>query len=342
MSTTPPLDQRCMIAIRKAVRRGPYCGHLDRDEPLVNPIRSGSGFVVPAKEDGMTKRDQDSDEGGIRQTLRGTISRAQLLTAAGAGLALAVVPGAAAAAGTGSPQRLEFPYFPQVAGTYTPEEILDILNIMDTLEYTAIAVHTDVITNATKLGLNALTLTVEQAEVAVAQYHVDFLESLGAQPLTRTFTFRTPNDTAAAVFASTEFGTTFLVAGYMTAAREFAELGQPTLVKYAFQLGATWAEHRSLARGVLAIGGATREIPANNKAFETDHFVYVRDLWNFLKGLGLFGGNKISLSAPDRNTVLAAAGPMAKAVVQQTPNNAIVSTPSAAVGKFLAERGAKP
>ena len=57
----------------------------------------------------MTKRDQDSDEGGIRQTLRGTISRAQLLTVAGAGLALATVPGAAAAAGQPAAQ-------PQPAG----------------------------------------------------------------------------------------------------------------------------------------------------------------------------------------------------------------------------------
>jgi hypothetical protein len=273
----------------------------------------------------------------------GRISRAQALALAGAGLALAAAPGVAAADG-GSVRApfTEFPFFPGVLGRYSPESIQDILNIMDTLEYTALAVHADVLANASKIGLNALTLAVEQAELAVAQYHIDFLESLGAQPRTKTFTFRTPNNSTAAVFASTEFGSTFLIAGYMTAAREFAELGQPTLVKYAYQLGATWAEHRALARGVLALGGAASEIPPNNKAFETDHFVYVRDLWAFLTGLGLFGALSISLTAPSRADVLAAAGPMAAAVIQQKPNNAIASTPSSAVRTFLGERGATP
>jgi hypothetical protein len=32
-----------------ASRRGPYSGHLDRAEPLVNPIREGSGFVFEEK-----------------------------------------------------------------------------------------------------------------------------------------------------------------------------------------------------------------------------------------------------------------------------------------------------
>lgn len=31
---------------RKALTRGPQHGHLDRAEPLVNPVRSGSGFVA--------------------------------------------------------------------------------------------------------------------------------------------------------------------------------------------------------------------------------------------------------------------------------------------------------
>ncbi len=77
-----------------------------------------------------------TSEAGIQGYLKATVSRAQLLTAAGAGLALAAVPGAAAAAGavgTGSAQRLEFPFFPHVQGTYTTENILDILNVLDTL-----------------------------------------------------------------------------------------------------------------------------------------------------------------------------------------------------------------
>jgi len=35
----PTLDKGYMLVARKATTRGPYSGHLDCAEPLVNPIR---------------------------------------------------------------------------------------------------------------------------------------------------------------------------------------------------------------------------------------------------------------------------------------------------------------
>jgi hypothetical protein len=286
-----------------------------------------------------TKRSTKHDT--LRPYLTAQVSRAQLL-AAGAGLAIAALPGSAAADGSPRPDRLEFPFFPQVKGTYTPESIQDIFNLLDTFEHAGIAYHADILSRASQIGLTPFGLAIEQADIAIAQYHVDFLESVGAHSLTDTFTFRTPVTTAAAVFGGTEFGTSFLLASYMTAVREFAELGQPLLVKYAYQMGATWAEHRALARALLAQAGVASEVPPNNKAFATDHFVYVRDVYRFLQRLGLFGANAITLTVPGRAAALALAGPMASGVLQKAPNNAIVSTSAPDVRAFLGERGATP
>jgi hypothetical protein len=138
-------------------------------------------------------------------------------------------------------------------------------------------------------------------------------------------------------------GDSALVAGaYMTAAREFAELGQPLLAKNAFQAGAVWAETRGIARALLAAATPSSATfsPPLNKAFETDHFVYTRDLYKFYVEGTQFENSGVSLSGlrlayQGRDAVLAAAGPMAKAVIQKTPNNAIVSTS----GSMVALRG---
>jgi hypothetical protein len=302
---------------------------------MVNPIRSGSGFVVSAKEDGMTKRDQDSYEDGIRQTLTVTVSRAQLLTAVGAGLALAAMPGAAAAAGTvsGRPQRLEFPFFPQVNGNYSQENILDILNLLDTFETSLVTNITHALTDPT-LVLTEPLLSVRQARVAIGQYHIDYLESLGARPLLTTFT---PRGKPGANSASDVEAATLITCAYMTAVREFAEWGQPLLAKNAFQAGATWAEIRGVTRALAAAtGNAAAFTPALNKAFETDHFVYTRDLYKFYVAGTQFENSGASLSGlrlsyQGRAAVLAAAGPMASAVIQKAPNNAIVSLTGADV-----------
>jgi len=124
--------------------------------------------------------------------LQTTVSRAQLLAAAGAGLAMITLPtaaGAASAGGTGHAARLEFPFFPQVQGTYTTENIRDILNVLDTLETFFVTYYTHALT-AANLGLTGSSLATIQATLAIGQYHIDFLDSIGGHSLLTTFTPR--------------------------------------------------------------------------------------------------------------------------------------------------------
>jgi hypothetical protein len=216
---------------------------------------------------------------------------------------------------------MSFPFFPNVSGAYTTESVQDVLNMLDTAERLLVAIHTAALTKYTaQLGFPALVLSIVQASVAQEQYHVDFLESLGAQSLTDSFTVRAAQLTDQPTYLQAMVGVgTIYTAAYMTAAREFAELGQPTLVRYAYQIGATKSEHGVLGRAILAVGGASSAVPPNNKAFETDQYLYVRDFHSFLAGRGYFGKNDTAVPYPGRAAALAAAGPMASVVTQTTP-----------------------
>jgi hypothetical protein len=221
-----------------------------------------------------------------------------------------------------------------VQGTYTPENVLDILNILETAEMFLVTYNTYSLTLA-NLTLTEPTLSTAQAMLAIGQYHIDFLESLGAQPLLTTFTPR-GKPSAPKLIGQRESDAALITGAYMTAVRELAELGQPLLAKNAAQAGATWAEMRSVARALSAAAGGPAAIPALNKAFETDHFLYTRDLYKFYVAGTQFENSGASLSGlrltyQGRAAVLAAAGPMANAVIQKTPNNAVVSTSGAMV-----------
>ena len=251
------------------------------------------------------------------------ISRAQVLVWAGAGMALAAFPRSASAAV--SPGRLEFPYYPRIQGTYTPEDIPDILNILVTMEHFAVAAITGNLSGAFDPAINPLQITIERAALVKAVAHVDFLESIGGHALTDTFTTGPAAPFAAASLKGKEGSTTIFVGAYMTAAREFAELGQPFLAKWAFQAGAADAEERALARAMMAVQNVPDSIPPNNKAFETDLFLYVRDAYALMTRNGLFGGLPRRLPYPDRAQALALAGATGAAVLQKVPNNASVS-----------------
>jgi hypothetical protein len=283
----------------------------------------------------VTKRNQEMCEDNMRSALKGTISRAQLLGAAGAGVALVVLPGGphiADATGSGRAPFMEFPFFPQVKGTYTSESILDILNVLETIEMFLLTTNTYALTS---LGaqLKEPILSERQAKSVIGQYHLDYLEALGAHPLLTTFTPRNKPTPSSAVGVDAEL----VIGAYMTAVREFAELGQPLLAKNAFQAGATWADIRGVSRvlGRTADSSAASP-PALNKAFETDHWVYTRDYYKFYVEGTQFENTGASVSGlrltyQGRAAVLAAAGPMASAVIQKTPNNAVVSTSGAMV-----------
>lgn len=251
------------------------------------------------------------------------ISRAQMLAWAGAGMAFAAFPHSTSA--SVSPARLEFPFYPGVQGTYTPEDIRDILNILATMEHFAVAAIMGNLSGAIDPTINPLQITIERAALVKAVAHVDFLESVGGHALTDTFTTGPGAPFAAASLKGKEGSTTIFVGAYMTAAREFAELGQPLLVKWAFQAGAEEAEERALARAMMAVQNVPDSTPPNNKAFETDLFLYVRDAYALMTRNGLFGGLPRRLPYPSREQVLALAGATGAMVLQKAPNNASVS-----------------
>jgi hypothetical protein len=259
---------------------------------------------------------------------RHRISRAQLLAMAGAGVALAALPDVAGAAAT--PTRMEFPFYPQVQGTYTPEDIRDILNILTTMEHFGVAVNFSNLSGSIDPQINPVQISDQQASLVINLARVDFLESLGGHSLTNTFTVGPLTPFTAASFKRAEVVTTIFVGAYMTAAREFAELGQPLLVKWAFQAGGRMAEERALARALMDVQHVPDSDPPNNKAFETDLFVYVRDAYSLMTTMGLFGGLPVHLPYPTRAAALALAGPVGSKVLQKVPNNATSSVTSPA------------
>lgn len=259
--------------------------------------------------------------------LRGRVSRAQLFTAIGAGLALAAVPEVAGAAGStvSVGPGMSYPFFPQVQGTYSTEAVQDILNAAITFEHLAVTVLTTALTTAAaQLQLNVLATTLVQSFLAHDVAHLDFLASLGGTPLTTTFTIPPPVFSQGAVgfLIGGEALETLETGGYMAATREFAELGQPTLAKNAFQVGAIEAQHVGLIRGALQIAGVPGYTPAANKAFATDLLLYVRDEIAVLRAVGLIGGSAPPVSFPGRDAALAAAGSVGAAIIQKSPNNA--------------------
>jgi len=264
------------------------------------------------------------------------VNRAQLLAWAGAATVVAAMPRVTHAAG--APGRLEFPFYPHVQGGYTTEDIRDILNAVVTTHYLAVTGGTTSLANAAALGLTDWQLSMQQAAVAREQYHIDFLTSLSAAPLATSFTLPPGASSKRVVaFSAAEGALTVQVGAHMTAAREFAELGQPTLAKWMYQMGTQEAEQRAIYKTLLAIDGVPTAIPPNNKAFATDLFLYTRDVIGMYKALGLIGGSAPPVSYPGRDAALSLAGPMASAILQKRPNDAAstitVTSPASLTGE---------
>lgn len=279
----------------------------------------------------------------IRDYLAGKLSRAQLLkTAAAAGLASVAFPGLASAQGPGE----AFPFFPQIpAGRYTTESADEIVSNILTFASFEVAAGTLVLatpSRANQIGLSAgLPRAFFEAFVVELQSHLDFWSSLlpNARPKATTFTIdATSVPNAATVAALTEALATARTAMMITAVREFAELGQPTLAKYAAQAEGMYAEERAISRVFQAIAGDTAAVPPNNKAFETDLFLYTRDAVAVLYGLGFINGKGVPVPYPGRSAALAAAGSTAAAVKQRSPNNATTSVAVTGLASLTAER----
>jgi hypothetical protein len=255
-----------------------------------------------------------------------------------------------------SAQSVTYPFYPQTQGAYTPERLFDIGGIAHTVEHLAVAfMAAGIKSPALNLQGNALLLATVQAALLEEQLHVQFLARTIAAPFTglsappfpgffvnlngQPVAFTAPNPAMLTdpntFLATLEQLEALLVAVYTAAVREFAELGQPELAKQAAQLLGVEAEHRALARAAMAIGGVAAAVPPNNKAFETDYLLYVRDIVGILVQLGFFNGSGTPLPEPGVAAVMAAAGPMAKAVIQQTPNNAASTDVSTLPGQRM-------
>jgi hypothetical protein len=283
--------------------------------------------MAKAKEKYVTEHEKATGDDLFANDAHGRMSRAQLFRAAGAGIALAAAPGIAAAASPsaiGGPTGSTYPFFPAVNGTYTTELVQDILNILVTVEHLGVTVVTLAVTTyAAQLQLTPLAQTTLQSTIARDQAHLEFLASLGGQPLTTTFTVSPALfATAVGFLQAVEAFETLETGAYITAVREFAELGQPTLSKNASQTAAVEGESRALVRATLLSMGVPNESPPGNKAFETDLLLYVRDEYALVTALGFIGGTAPAVSYPGRDAALAAAGAPGAAVIQRTPNNA--------------------
>ena len=294
----------------------------------------------------MTNRRCEPDNnGGILKEPQ--LTRKQLLVTAGVGIAATALPQRVLAEGTSKswPGVQTYQYYPAVAGTYTTESIPDIMNMLDTIEHLLITVSTTAFTTG-HLTLDGPSMQTMQSQLAANVYHSDFLEAFGAGSLSATFSTLPATLTDGVTFLrGSELVNSIAVSAYMTAAREFAELGQPTLVKNMYQLGAVHAEHRAIARVLLTTAGAPGKTPAANKAFETDYFVYVRDAYTFLQGLGAIGSAPVPtvMTYPGRAAALVASGLSVSSIIQRSPNNASISTTLAQGPRSVyAERGDAP
>jgi hypothetical protein len=274
--------------------------------------------------------DEDETPGDTPVPLK--LSRVQLLTAAGAGLAAALVPAAGAAAPNPGTGRLSFPYFPPAQGSYTTEQIQDILNSVITTRY---LVADAVYFTLTQGSFPAPVVTSQQIGLARFQYEIDFLASIGATPLTTTATLNPAVVKDPTLLPKIQLATSVVTMSmFITATREFAELGQPVLAKWMAQLAAREAESVQSVRS--AAGN-----PSRPNAFETDLFLYTRDGLDALKGLGLWGGTGTPVPYPGRDAILAAAGPWANRIIQRRPNDAGSSIRVSGLGDLdtiLAER----
>jgi hypothetical protein len=82
------------------------------------------------------------------------------------------------------------------------------------------------------------------------------------------------------------------------------------------------AEHRVLARNALAtLGGDTSHVPPNNKAFETDLFLYVRSCRRPARPW-VRGWHGDTGSLPGLAAATTAAGSTFGKLIQLAPNNA--------------------
>jgi hypothetical protein len=246
----------------------------------------------------------------MRYVMRARMSRRTLFKGLGAtGLGLAATSGLVGIAGSslGRGSIGQGPLLRQVelmhAVAMEDESVQQIIDIAITAEALAVTLLGGAITGAQaghydKPFPNEV-VSILQAARAEEQVHHDYLLQAGAQSLTDTFTIPDPTllssyDTLFSTIVKLE---TAFVAAYMAAATRFAELDQTELVKVAYQIAGTEAEHRVLANYALG------DRPANDLGFYPALFETVGDAAQTLQDLGFIGGDGQPIAYPGPGTI---------------------------------------
>ncbi|MGH2441564.1 MAG: ferritin-like domain-containing protein [Chloroflexota bacterium] len=155
-----------------------------------------------------------------------------------------------------------------------PESTTEILDIAATAEAAAVTAlyHVHLAVNHNKLNTAGIAIPVKTLIQIVRgilrqeQDHYAFLTGAGGKPSLTSFSF--PPDIFTSAKKALQFletADTIFTAAYMAATREFAQGGLSKLAQYSYQIGATEAEHRVLARAGLGK-------QPNNRSFERDLF----------------------------------------------------------------------
>ncbi len=181
------------------------------------------------------------------------------------------------------------------------ESLQDIINIAVTAEAFAVTALGGALDNAAKglLALNAEQQQTLRAARAAERAHYDFLTSVGAKPLTTTFTIPNPKIvTDVPTFLSTLVVLEeAFIAAYIAAAQQFAILGEAKYAQVALQIGAVEAEHRAGVRFYAIQAGVLSGTP-NDVAFEKALFASVGEAAAALTQLGFIGGSGAQITFP--------------------------------------------
>jgi hypothetical protein len=174
-----------------------------------------------------------------------------------------------------------------------------ILNIADTAEHLAVTYLGYVLAKANPPQSVAAILAAARYE---EQVHLQVLESVGARPLTTTFSLGAGSQPdlglvtdLSRALATIEVAEGVFVAAYLAAVADFAAAGNWKWAQYCAEILGVEAEHRTLAR--LAQG----ETPANNLAFEAASLPSVGAAATTLTQLGFLspqGANSFSYPGP--------------------------------------------
>lgn len=235
----------------------------------------------------------DNAKSNLLEMISAQSARRTVLKGAVAGLASLSALGTGALVGSS-----------EVFADSSRSKLQKILDTLVTTEQLAVTTYTNAVNNAATLGITGDNLAYLQTALIEEQIHELFLESLGAQAVSSSFSY--PNGAATftdlATFIDSQQALENAFASvYLSAMVEAAKLNNLRMAQIFSQIACIEAEHRVLGR---FIAGAQ---PANNYAFAPILVKKVSETTDVLNTAGFLtpaAGNtytyaQISTSAPN-------------------------------------------